>query len=300
MTHVIDGNTLAERLEERISESARALTHSGVAPGLATVLIGEDYGSMAYERRLGRLAERVHVRYVSEQLPADVELADVLATVGKLNADPRVTGILILRPLPRHIPEVEVYRTLDPLKDIEAVHPSNAGLLAMGRPRFTPSTPAACFYILDQYMRENKIEGSPSVLGKVEFEMQAHVNQAIVIADTSGLKIAYGNAILEFAQKYHGVVNGIINDATSETNSAFFSRLEGLCRLGYGFWAGPAIWRDDLPNSHHYYQRLGTSLRYQLRLGDAMAVSNLRGGWGAGGAGWAVYWTGRISIFSPF
>src|SRR4029453_14366021 len=77
--------------------------------------------------------------------------ADVIATLGKLNADPRITGILVLHPLPPHIPEAEMNSAGDPRKDIEAVHPMNAGLLAQGRPRFLPSTPASCFYLLDQY-----------------------------------------------------------------------------------------------------------------------------------------------------
>ena len=154
MANVIDGKKLAEGLQSRIADAAKALTHSGVTPGLATLTVGTNFGAEAYERRLHKLADSLGTRYVGERLDEDVELAEVLATIGKLNADPRITGILILRPLPAHIPEVEVYRTLDPLKDIEAVHPVNAGLLAMGRARYTPSTPAACFYILDQYVRE--------------------------------------------------------------------------------------------------------------------------------------------------
>ena len=80
-----------------------------------------------------RLAEELGCRYACEQLPGDAEEAEVLAIVGKLNADPRVSGILVLRPLPRHVDEGHVYRTLDPLKDIEAVHPDNAGLLVTGK-----------------------------------------------------------------------------------------------------------------------------------------------------------------------
>ena len=78
----------------------------------------------------------------------------MLALIGKLNADPRVSGILILRPIPRQVSEAQVYRTLHPLKDIEALHPENAGLLALGQPRFTPSTPASAFYLLDRYVEE--------------------------------------------------------------------------------------------------------------------------------------------------
>ena len=117
------------------------------------MLAGEDPGALAYERHVRRLAEGLEYHYVHEHLPADVEVADVLATIGKLNADPRVTGVLVLRPLPSHLPEADVNAIVDPRKDIEGQHPENAGLLALGRPRFVPSTPASCFYLLDSYVR---------------------------------------------------------------------------------------------------------------------------------------------------
>jgi methylenetetrahydrofolate dehydrogenase (NADP+)/methenyltetrahydrofolate cyclohydrolase len=151
---VIDGNRLAETLRAEVEANMSELAAGGVKPGLATVLVGEDYASAAYERRVRRLAEELGCRYVSETLSRDVEEADALALVGKLNADPRVSGILILRPLPPQVPEADVFRMLDPFKDVEAVHPENAGLLALGQPRFTPSTPASVFYLLDRYVEE--------------------------------------------------------------------------------------------------------------------------------------------------
>ena len=153
--HVIDGEAMAAELRVEVEESFRALVDEGVRPGLATVLAGDDYAAQAYERRLRRLAEELGCHYTAETLPPDVEQADALAVVGKLNADPRISGILILRPLPEQVSEAEVYRTLDPLKDIEAVHPDNAGLLALGQPRFVPSTPASVFYLLDRYVEES-------------------------------------------------------------------------------------------------------------------------------------------------
>src|SRR6185436_5127861 len=148
---VIDGNAIAEQLRQSIADELQVLRLSEVRPGLATVLIGESFDAQAYEKHVKRLAESLDYRYVCERLPEDIELADVIATLGKLNADPRITGILVLHPLPPHIPEAEMNSAVDPLKDIEAVHPLNTGLLAQGRPRFLPSTPASCFYLLDQY-----------------------------------------------------------------------------------------------------------------------------------------------------
>jgi methylenetetrahydrofolate dehydrogenase (NADP+) / methenyltetrahydrofolate cyclohydrolase len=153
--HVIDGEAFAGELRAQLEKDMAELREAGVRPGLATVLVGDDYAAQAYERRVRRLAEELGCHYVSEALEPGIEQADALAVVGKLNADPRVSGILILRPLPEQVAEAEVYRTLDPLKDIEAVHPENAGLLALGEPRFTPSTPASVFYMLDRYVEES-------------------------------------------------------------------------------------------------------------------------------------------------
>jgi methylenetetrahydrofolate dehydrogenase (NADP+)/methenyltetrahydrofolate cyclohydrolase len=150
----IDGNLLAEELRAEVEASVAELAAAGVKPGLATVLAGEDYAAQAYERRVRRIAEEVGCRYTSELLAPDVEEAEALAVVGKLNADPRVSGILVLRPLPAQVAEEHLYETLHPLKDVEAVHPENAGLLALGEPRYTPSTPASVFYLLDRYVEE--------------------------------------------------------------------------------------------------------------------------------------------------
>jgi len=152
--HVIDGEAIARELRSEIGATLAELRAAGVRPGLATVLAGDDYAAQAYERRLRRLAEELGCHYTAEALDPDVEEADALAVVGKLNADPRVSGILVLRPLPAQIAEAHVFRMLDPLKDVEAVHPVNAGLLALGEPRFVPSTPASVFYLLDRYVEE--------------------------------------------------------------------------------------------------------------------------------------------------
>jgi methylenetetrahydrofolate dehydrogenase (NADP+) / methenyltetrahydrofolate cyclohydrolase len=150
--HLIDGRAIARELKQSLRGDIATLASGGMRPGLATVLFEEDYAAEAYQRRLRALASDLGCHYVSERLPRDAHEADALAIVGKLGADPRINGILILRPLPPQISEAVVYEALDPLKDIEAVHPFNAGLLELGRPRFVPSTPASCFCCLDNYL----------------------------------------------------------------------------------------------------------------------------------------------------
>lgn len=153
--HLIDGRAYAADLRTQLTNEVLALTADGPPPGLATVIAGDSYPAHAYERRVRRLSEQLGLHYVREALPSDVDEADAIATVGKLCADPRINGILVLRPLPPQVSEAALYRTLDPLKDIESVHPVNAGLLALGRPRFIPSTPASVFHLLDRYLTES-------------------------------------------------------------------------------------------------------------------------------------------------
>lgn len=151
---LIDGRKYAAELSARLADEVEELSAAGVRPGLATVLVGDSYPAHAYERRVRRLAEKVGCRYVCEALPGEAAEADALAIVGKLVADPRISGILILRPLPPQVSEAALYRALDPVKDIESVHPISAGLLALGRPRYVPSTPASVFHLLDRYLTE--------------------------------------------------------------------------------------------------------------------------------------------------
>jgi methylenetetrahydrofolate dehydrogenase (NADP+) / methenyltetrahydrofolate cyclohydrolase len=149
---VIDGKALAADLKERLAADVEGLINAGARPGLTTVMAGYDGAVEAYERRARRLAQELAYNYICEALPKEANEADIVTTVRKLNDDSRITGILILRPLPRSVAEAAVYEALDPLKDIEAQHPINAGLLALGRPRYVLSTPAACFYMLDSYL----------------------------------------------------------------------------------------------------------------------------------------------------
>ncbi|WP_433275023.1 bifunctional 5,10-methylenetetrahydrofolate dehydrogenase/5,10-methenyltetrahydrofolate cyclohydrolase [Pseudonocardia xinjiangensis] len=149
---VIDGRACARALKQSLEADVAGLRGEGLGIGLATVVVGEEYGSAAYERRLHRLADELGVAYSPQVLPADAGQDQVMARISELNADPGVSGILVLRPLPPHIDETAVFRAIEPRKDIEAVHPENAGLLALGVPRFVPSTAASCFHLLDTWL----------------------------------------------------------------------------------------------------------------------------------------------------
>jgi methylenetetrahydrofolate dehydrogenase (NADP+)/methenyltetrahydrofolate cyclohydrolase len=149
---IIDGRRIAEELRAEVAGEVERLRREGIDCGLATVVVGENDRALVYERRLARLSGRLGVPYRNISLPATAGRHEVLGVLAELNGDPAVSGVLVLRPLPPHIPEVEVFRALSPLKDIEAVHPENAGLLALGTPRYVPSTAASAYYVLDRWL----------------------------------------------------------------------------------------------------------------------------------------------------
>jgi methylenetetrahydrofolate dehydrogenase (NADP+)/methenyltetrahydrofolate cyclohydrolase len=147
---LIDGRAIARELKDTLREELAQL--SGGA-GIATVLVGDDLGAQVYQRRIDRNANELGIVSQPVQMPADSTLGQVIGKIAELDADPEISGILVLRPLPPHLSETRVFNALPLLKDVEAQHPTNAGLLSLGMPRFVPSTPAAAFHMLDAHTR---------------------------------------------------------------------------------------------------------------------------------------------------
>ena len=147
---LIDGNAYADELRESLLAELIGLPDGA---GIATLLVGDDLAAQVYQRRIDRHAGELGVYSRLEQLPGDATLGQVVGKIAELDADPQVSGLLVLRPLPAHLEEARVFSALPVLKDVEAQHPVNAGLLSLGTPRFVPSTPAAAFHMLDRYSR---------------------------------------------------------------------------------------------------------------------------------------------------
>jgi 5,10-methylene-tetrahydrofolate dehydrogenase/methenyl tetrahydrofolate cyclohydrolase len=126
-------------------------THN-YAPGLATVLVGEDPASATYVRSKQRMCEQLGIRSIGHKLPADTSQEDLQKLVADLNADPMVNGILVQLPLPGHIDEETILNSISLEKDVDGFHPINIGRLAMkGRePLFIPCTPYGCVRLLEE------------------------------------------------------------------------------------------------------------------------------------------------------
>jgi len=147
----IDGKAIAQSIRERVAVAAQAFEQRvGRAPGLATVLVGEDPASAVYVRSKNRATAEAGMAGFAHNLPETTSEADLLQLVTDLNADERVDGILVQLPLPGHIDSTRVIETIEPSKDVDGFHPTNAGRLATGLPSLVPCTPFGCLYLLKQ------------------------------------------------------------------------------------------------------------------------------------------------------
>lgn len=160
---LIDGTAVARRVREEVGRGVEALVAAGgVAPGLATVLIGDDPASEVYVRNKRRLSVGAGMQDLHRHLPADADQATVAALVDELAADPAVSGILLQLPLPKHLDSDALIARIPAAKDVDGLTTANAGLLAQGRPGLRPCTPAGVMTLLDEY--EVPLSGAEAVV----------------------------------------------------------------------------------------------------------------------------------------
>ena len=140
---IIDGKAIAAQVRAEVADGvARLGAESGVTPGLAVVLVGDDPASHVYVRNKQRAATEAGMAAADHRLPADAAPEALGAKLDELNADPAVHGILVQLPLPDHLDEKEFIQRIAPEKDVDGLHPVSMGLLLAGTPRFVPATPA--------------------------------------------------------------------------------------------------------------------------------------------------------------
>lgn len=149
MAEIIDGKAQAATLREQVRADCATLTaQTGIKPGLAVVIVGEDPASQVYVRNKGRMAEEVGFASFTHPLPAATSQAELLALIDDLNADPAVHGILVQLPLPAQIDEQTVINRISADKDVDGFHISNVGRLSLGLPGFVPCTPLGCLKMI--------------------------------------------------------------------------------------------------------------------------------------------------------
>lgn len=155
---LIDGKALAERIRAEVAEEVRELGELG----LATVLVGDDPASDVYIRLKHKAANEVGIVSRDYRLVAETSEEELLELVEQLNADDAIDGLLVQLPLPGHIDEASVIRAVSPVKDVDGLHPFNAGHLFLGRPTLVGATPVGVMALLEEY--EVPLEGARAVV----------------------------------------------------------------------------------------------------------------------------------------
>jgi methylenetetrahydrofolate dehydrogenase (NADP+) / methenyltetrahydrofolate cyclohydrolase len=160
---LIDGKAVAAAVRERVRDEVADLVAAGRrAPGLATVLVGEDPASQIYVRKKHEACEQAGMRSLNHELPAEATEDELLELVGELGLDEQVDGILVQLPLPDQIDPDRVVAAIDPAKDVDGLTPTNAGLLAHGMPGLVSCTPAGVMELLRHEGVE--LEGAEAVV----------------------------------------------------------------------------------------------------------------------------------------
>ena len=159
---IIDGKQVAAELRAELKEKVAELKTQGVTPGLAVVLVGEDPASKSYVTAKERACEEIGIFSDDNRLPAETTEDDLLALIDKLNTDPKINGILVQLPLPKHIDEDKILLAIDPAKDVDGFHPVNVGKMVVGQDAYLPCTPHGIIQLLIR--SKVKLEGAEVVI----------------------------------------------------------------------------------------------------------------------------------------
>ncbi|HZP71382.1 MAG TPA: bifunctional methylenetetrahydrofolate dehydrogenase/methenyltetrahydrofolate cyclohydrolase FolD [Pseudolabrys sp.] len=186
--HIIDGKTVAADLRGRITDSVHRLRRDrGIVPGIAVVLIGDNPASQVYVRTKSKAVAEAGMNAFDHKLPATTAEADLLALIGRLNADEAVSGILVQLPLPKQLDTQKIIAAIDPAKDVDGFHPLNAGRLASGLPGLVPCTPMGCVMLAKTVHDslaglEAVVIGRSNIVGKPVAQLLLAENATVTVA----------------------------------------------------------------------------------------------------------------------
>ena len=184
---IIDGRVTADEIKREVAAEVRRLKdEQGVQPRLAAVLVGDDPASAVYVRNKVRACDEVGIASEQIRLGGSTTTDELLNVVKKLNLDDTVDGILVQLPLPKQIEDAPIIESIDPAKDVDAFHPTNVGLLAMGRPRFVPCTPAGIIELLDRHQIQIAganacVVGRSQIVGRPVASLLLHRHATVTI-----------------------------------------------------------------------------------------------------------------------
>jgi methylenetetrahydrofolate dehydrogenase (NADP+)/methenyltetrahydrofolate cyclohydrolase len=191
---IIDGKKIADTIRREVKEETERLkATTGLTPGLAFILVGDNPASQVYVNMKGKACGEMGFYSVTERMPAATMEEDLLRKVEEFNRDPRIHGILVQLPLPKHLDELRVIERIDPRKDVDGLHPVNAGKLVAGQDALKPCTPLGIQELLvrsghDPAGKHVVVVGRSNLVGKpianILLQKQKNANAIVTIAHT--------------------------------------------------------------------------------------------------------------------
>jgi methylenetetrahydrofolate dehydrogenase (NADP+) / methenyltetrahydrofolate cyclohydrolase len=148
---LLDGTSFAEAMKVDLNARVKALREGGIVPGLGTILVGDDPSSVSYVRRKHLACAEIGIESFHREFPAGIAMTELLAAIDEFNSDPAVDGFLVQVPLPKPLDDAAALRAVDPMKDVDGLHPVNLGLLVMGVDAPQPCTAAGIQALLVHY-----------------------------------------------------------------------------------------------------------------------------------------------------
>jgi methylenetetrahydrofolate dehydrogenase (NADP+)/methenyltetrahydrofolate cyclohydrolase len=196
---IIDGKAVADQIRGELTVRLERLAAKGVTPGLAAILVGADPSSQLYVKMKGKACGEMGLEHWTIEMPADTSEARLLAEVKRLNADPKVHGILVQQPFPKPIHVDAIISAVDPRKDVDCFHPENVGRVLLGNPRFAPATPAGVVELLvrsgnSPEGKDVVIVGRSNIVGKplaaLLFQKHPKANATVTVAHSATKDLA--------------------------------------------------------------------------------------------------------------
>lgn len=192
---IIDGKTIAQKVRVEWKLRADALRTRGTTPGLAVILVGEDPASKVYVANKVKACAELGLHSEHIVMPADTSEAKLLAKIAELNNDPKIHGILVQLPVPKHIDSSKVLEAISPDKDVDGFHEKNVGALVTGNMRFAPCTPFGVMVLLEKagIAIEGKhavVVGRSNIVGKPMALLLLHKNATVTICTSKTVDLA--------------------------------------------------------------------------------------------------------------
>ncbi len=184
---LIDGKSLANKVQENVAKATERLKQEkNIVPGLAVILIGDDPASQAYVKMKAKACEKVGFYSITHNMPDTISQNEIIATIEMMNDNPRIDGILVQLPLPKHIDTDKIIEVIDPKKDVDGFHPYNVGRLVTGLDGFVACTPLGVMKMFEAYSialegKDVCVVGASNIVGKPMASLLINANATVTI-----------------------------------------------------------------------------------------------------------------------